>query len=121
MRIELKILNLLGNKYMLLFAGWFFSRVILSTLRTIIIGPFVFLPGFLILLYYLVLLTKKVYDNTHSQRQLIFITGIISDSILYWMIRAGTDSSFSLKSPWDNTIWIGSFTCLLFISFSFFF
>ena len=106
--------KLLIIKYcLILLAGWLFSHLILSLFRPYSIGPIVILPGFVVLFYNITLLLRNVYNSRLYEKQILFCSGIISDSLLYWSLRVDGNYQLKLMDLWVHEICFSSLLTLI--------
>jgi hypothetical protein len=96
--------------------GWLLSRIILSFVRLSDLGTFVLLPGFLLAIVYLFVVTDRLVTGRGNLMSICFLSGVVADSILYWVLRPGMGSAFTTAGPWDSLVVKGSVACLIIFS-----
>ncbi len=105
----------------LILAGWIVSRLGLSFLRSVEVGPFLFLPGFLLSVAGCLLLALDAVRGLFRYTLALVISGISLDSLAFWLIRPGSGSDHATLGPWGSKVWLTSFVLLAFgLTLSFF-
>ena len=111
---------LLNHNYSFLLLGWLTSRIIFSFFRNLEISQFVILPGFIIGYLFLLKCFNDIKNKKMKYDLSYFMIGILTDSILYWIIRPGTNSAVYVSGPWNRIVVFGSLLSLaIIISFIF--
>jgi len=105
-------IRLFHNHYTSLFLGWLFSRFIFSPFRLLEIKQFVILPGLIVTLIFLVQCLYILINKPIKSNLSYFMTGILSDSFFYWIIRSGNHLTSDISDPWDKIVYIGSLLTL---------
>ncbi len=101
------------NQLSYFLTGWAVSRFIFSLFRDIEINGIIFEPGVISATIMPYLLLMECRGNSKARALSIVASGIIADSLLYWLMRPGNDIHAGVAAPFDTVIWVGSITLLV--------
>jgi hypothetical protein len=96
-----------------LFTGWLVARILFTFLRAVTVGPIFLQPGFVVVVVCAATLPVLVRTDRRTDVGAAFIVGVLADSWIYWVLRAGTGGPFETRSAWDLPVLQGSFVGLV--------
>ena len=101
------------NGFVTIVLGWVTARILFPSITGHVLGPFIVLPGFLVAIFCLILLLLP--SQPWTRLLLLICSGMISDSIVYWCLRAGMGAPIALASLYSKPAIIGSVVTLLLV------
>ena len=96
-----------------IFIGWLVSRTLFTYIRDINIGVFKLLPGFIAAYILIFFIAYRLINGRGYNYIILFLIGIISDSLVYWTLRTGTQ--FVINNGWDIRTLSGSGITLIIV------